>query len=143
MNLSRQSERAVMDACRDFMEWRYWRQVRMQRTVVPGAFQAGEPGIPDALYLRYLKGGVCLALWCEYKAPGASAKHRCQENAGTRRRCTACDQAKWQAREEKRGAVVWQIDSFDEFQKRYQASYAWLHGPGGVGQSELFFGANP
>lgn len=118
------TERDVTRQIRDFLEWRQWRALRQQRTVIPGAFQTGEPGIPDFLFLRYLPDGMALALWVEMKAPG---------------RKTAERQQQWRAREEKRGAVVVTVDDLGAFQSWYDEQYGWLHGPEGIGQMDLRF----
>lgn len=118
-----------------FMEHRGWRLVRNQRTVVPGQFQAGEPGIPDYLALRYLENGVVLAIWIELKRPGARGDCRCA--ARTRGLCTTCAQREWRVREQRRGAVVVRVDDIASFDRWYQTGYAWLHGSDGVGQLRL------
>jgi hypothetical protein len=136
------NEAQVTQQIRGFMESHGWRPIRNQRTVIPGAFQSCEPGTPDFLFLRYLPNGVCLALWIELKAKNARIVCRCSQVAGTRRRCTPCDQKAWRQREKARGAVVWQVDDLDWFLQEYQEFYGWLHtGESGRGQLDLLAGA--
>lgn len=132
------SESDITGQIKDFLSHRGWRAIRHQRTVVPGAFQAGEPGMPDFLFLRYLERGYGLVLWVELKRPSDRRKCRCLQNAGTRKRCTVCDQANWRKREEGRGAKVWRVDDLEWFAEEYQREYGWLHrGATGRGQLEL------
>jgi hypothetical protein len=107
-------ERQVTKQIRDYMKARGWRPIRMQRTVMPGQFQTGEPGIPDYLFVRYLRPGIATALWIELKRPGGG-KLRPQ-------------QREWISRELQRGALVWIVDDFDEFCAAYSGTFGWLHG---------------
>ena len=132
------SESDITAQVKGFLEARNWRAIRMQRAVVPGAFQSGEPGIPDFLFVRYLDNGVALALWLEFKSPRDRRKCRCLEIRGTRKRCTVCDQHNWQQREKARGARVWRVDDLDRFSAQYEQAYGWLHkGDSARGQMEL------
>src|SRR6516164_1724905 len=94
---------------KDFMVAHGWRSIRNQRMVLPGTFQTGEPGMPDMVFIRYLQNGVALVLWVEFKKPGDNRKCTCVKNAGTRRRCTVCDQKAWRDRERQRGGIVWTV----------------------------------
>lgn len=123
---------------RDFLQFRGWRAIRMQRTVIPGSFQTAEPGMPDFLFVRYLKDGAGLLLWIELKRPGDRRTCRCVANLGSRRRCTVCDQKNWREREHKLGARVWRVDNAESFAAEYDRHYGWLHrGENAQGQLEL------
>jgi hypothetical protein len=104
-------EQIVTSQVKDWLAWRKWRAIRMQRTAIPGAFSTGEPGIPDFLFLKYLDNGVALALWIEFKRPGGKLRD---------------GQPEWHERERKVGAIVWVVDDFDDFERRYMAAYGWL-----------------
>jgi hypothetical protein len=107
-------EREVVQQVKDFLQWRGWRAVRMQRTVIAGAFQAGEPGMPDYLFLHYLGGheGSAIALWIEFKRPGGPLRAGQQE---------------WHARELVRGGVVWVVEQLDDFMTLYNSHFGYLH----------------
>lgn len=105
-------ERDVSKQVKDFLEWRGWRPVRFQRTVIPGQFQAGEPGMPDFLMLRYLWPGACGAMRIEFKHPSTG-------------RATA-EQVKWHNNERARGALVVQVDDLDTFTRWYEKQFAWI-----------------
>ncbi len=89
----RVTEKDVARAVKDFMAAKGFRCVRMQRTVLPGQFQSGEPGMPDLLFLRYRDGAI---VWVETKAPG---------------RTLSPAQAQWRDMERMRwpDALVWTI----------------------------------
>src|SRR5262249_15414943 len=132
------NEAQVTSQVKGFLESHGWRAVRNQRTVVAGAFQSGEPGMPDFLFLRYLENGVCLALWIELKAKSDRRACRCSQIVGTRRRCTVCDQKAWRERERARGAKVWRVDDIEVFIRDYDEFYGWLHaGSSARGQLDL------
>ena len=59
------SEADVTTQVKSFLQALGWRPLRMQRTVIKGQFQTGEPGIPDFLFLHYQTGGI---LWIEFKS---------------------------------------------------------------------------
>ncbi len=120
-------EKQITQQVRDFLAFRGWRPVRMQRTVLPGSFQSGEPGQPDFLFLRYLPGckpaTACLALWIEFKRPGGKLRE---------------GQPEWHQRERLRGGTVWVVDDFDWFEDLYERQFGWLHkGDTGLGQLQL------
>ncbi len=96
-------ERDVAKAVKDYMAAKGFRCVRMQRTVIPGQFQAGEAGIPDLLFLRYRDGSIC---WIETKRPGAKRSE---------------DQLKWHRNEVTRwpGAQVWTVSSIEELMQDF------------------------
>jgi hypothetical protein len=99
----------------DYLGFRGWRPLRMQRTVLPGSFQTGEPGQADYLFLRYLTGGrpgSTLTLWLEFKAPNGRLRK---------------GQAEWHARERLRGGLVWVVDSFEDFEESYSREFGWVH----------------
>ena len=135
------SESDVVRQIRDFLQHRQWRMVRMQRTVVPGQFQSGEPGMADAVFLRYVPTalpGSALILWCEFKSPNDRRKCRCAQIQGTRKQCGVCLQKRWRERERSRGALVWTVNDFIWFEQEYSRTFGWLHAPGtGVGQLDL------
>jgi len=120
------SEADVTAQVRSYLEAMGWRAIRMQRTVMKGQFQTGEPGMADCLFLRYPKrggtGGICAHLWIEFKAPGKLANCICATKK-PRQRCTACDQFAWQTEERRRGAVVWQVDDYEQFCARYRLEF--------------------
>jgi hypothetical protein len=130
-------EREVTKQIVDFLRWRGWRPVRMMRTVVPGQFQAGEPGMPDFFFVKYLdaaredtgkKTGRCYCMWIEMKR---SSRGKLSEA-----------QRKWRERERGRGALVTLADDIDFFSAWYQEKFGWMHDPGtGAGQFELRFPA--
>ena len=53
VSLKKVQEREVTHAVKHYLELRGWRAIRFQRTVVMGAFQAGEPGQADYLFVKY------------------------------------------------------------------------------------------
>jgi hypothetical protein len=108
-------ERDVTRQVCDYLGYRGWRPLRMQRTVLPGSFQTGEPGQADYLFLRYLTGekpGSTLALWIEFKAPNGRLRK---------------GQSEWHVRERLRGGLVWVVDSFADFEESYRREFIWLH----------------
>ncbi|HLH04982.1 MAG TPA: hypothetical protein VKX25_19595 [Bryobacteraceae bacterium] len=122
-------EAEVTKQIRGFMEFRGWRAIRMQRTVVPGAFQSGEPGIPDFLFIRYLPtefSGLSVACWVEMKR----AKYGKLSE----------DQKRWRDRETHRGAVVLKADNIADFADQYEELFGWLHTETWVqGQQQISF----
>jgi hypothetical protein len=140
------SEADVTGQVRSFLEAHGWRAVRIQRTVVPGQFQSGEPGQADFQFVYYLRSKVCpalsLTLWIELKKKGAKPRCRCLDIRGTKKRCTACDQKNWRDRERARGAVVWSgVNDIQWFVDEYQVRFGWLHEAGtGRGQLDLLAG---
>lgn len=137
---SKLAEREVDAQIKGFLEFKGWRPKREQRTVIPGQFQTGEPGIPDRLFIHYLTGlkgkpiGLSLTLWVEMKRPGA--KMRCNCRAG--HTCTMHAQMNWRAKEEQRGGIVAQVESFADFVPWYEERFGWLHrGDRGQGQLEM------
>jgi hypothetical protein len=99
----------------DYLGFRGWRPLRMQRTVLPGSFQTGEPGQADYLFVRYMTGakpGSTLALWIEFKAPTGRLRK---------------GQGEWHARERLRGGLVWVVDSFEDFERSYRREFGWVH----------------
>jgi len=82
----------------------------------------GEVGMADYLFIRYLAGDkkwqhrekwpdcnkvICEALFIEFKRPGQKPRP---------------EQKAWKEAEERRGALVWVIDSQDAFLERYRGS---------------------
>jgi hypothetical protein len=122
-------EREVTKQIKDFMTWRGWRPIRMQRTVIPGNFQSGEPGIPDYLFTRYLQtafAGLSVNCWVEMKR----AKYGKLSD----------DQHKWRYREAKRGAVVLKANDLKEFEQEYERLFGWLRTESWVhGQQQISF----
>lgn len=136
------SEADVSQQVKDFLQSKQWRVVRHQRTVVPGSFQSGEPGIPDLQAVYYLgaaKPGLTVTLWLEVKSPRDRRTCNCSWRARAKKRgkCGVCLQADWHARERSRGAEVWVCDDFRSFEARYQAAFGWLHSGAVRGQIEL------
>ena len=129
-------EADVTKTVRGFMALRGWRRLRFQRTVVPGQFQTGEPGIPDDLFLRYIRPGVAAQVWIEYKSPGDKRKCRCAgRKSGL---CTVCAQDAWHKAERARGGRVWRVPTFDGFEALYYQRFGWLH-DGSVASGQLDF----
>lgn len=118
-------EREVTRQIRDFLKLRGWRAIRMQRTVMPGQFQSGEPGIPDYLFLHYIGRRAAAVLWIELKRPGGRIRPQQQE---------------WHDRERGRGAEVWVVENFEHFEGLYRGSFSWLHDGRLPGQIDLFGG---
>jgi hypothetical protein len=122
-------EADVTKQIKDFMEWRQWRPVRMQRTVIPGAFQTGEPGIADYLFIRYLHtefAGLAVTCWVEMKR-----QHRGKMGD---------DQIKWRDREKKRGAIVLKANDLRDFERKYEELFGWLRTESWVqGQQQIGF----
>lgn len=130
MNLSelqktgKQLEKEIVAAVKSFMESKGWRPIRMQRTTVPGSFSTGEPGIPDFLWLNYVRdSGICVHLWTEFKRPGGKLSEK---------------QVQWIARERMRGALVAVVDDVKEYCEWYQRTFGWLHDGRMKGQVALF-----
>lgn len=140
------AEADVVGTVSDYLKHKGWRTVRNQRTVVPGQFSTGEPGMADNAFIYYLGNKriptLSLVLWIEFKKPKARPRCKCIENAGTRKRCTFCDQRTWREREKARGGVVWSgVDDFEWFEATYESTFGWLHkGEAARGQIELFVG---
>lgn len=122
-------ERDVTKQVRDFLVLRGWRYIRMQRSVAPGSFSTGEPGMADYLFVRYFHDrpmahyGVALHLWVEFKSPtGRVGPH----------------QTEWQKREVARGGAVWIVDDVAWFADEYHKRFGWLHsGDAARGQLDL------
>lgn len=121
-------ERDITRQVRDFLQVRGWRAIRMQRSVAPGSFSTGEPGMADFLFVRYfprekIPYGAVLHLWVEFKAPtGRVGPH----------------QKEWQKREAEFGGSVWVVDDLEWFQTEYFSHYGWLHsGDSARGQLDL------
>lgn len=90
------------------------------------SYRAGEKGMPDWLFIRYLDGvkpGAGLILWVEMKRPKGGG--------------LSVDQVAWQFKEVYRGALITTVDNFEEFERWYQETFRWLHGPRGHGQQVL------
>jgi hypothetical protein len=125
-------EAEVTKQIRSFMEFRGWRAIRMQRTVIPGAFQTGEPGIPDFLFIRYLPtefSGLSVACWVEMKR----AKYGKLSD----------DQHRWRGRELRLGAVVLKADNLNDFAEQYEHLFGWLRTETWVrGQQQIGFESN-
>lgn len=136
------NEADVTEQVKGFLEHHGWRSVRNQRTVMPGQFSTGEPGMADFQFVRYIgtehARSLALVVWIELKAHGAKARCRCATKK-PRQRCTACDQRNWRNRERARGGVVWtQVDSIQWVMREYEREFGWLHsGEAARGQMEL------
>ena len=103
-------ERDIVKQCKMFLEFHGWRAIRMQRTVVSGQFQCGEPGIPDFLFLRYPcpNSNVSNVMWIEFKSKAGKLSDK---------------QAEWHFKERIRGATIWVVDDFDVFRQQYEENY--------------------
>lgn len=132
-------EADVTQQVKDFLQAKRWRVVRHQRTVVPGQFQSGEPGIPDLQAIYYLREGTGVILWLELKGPRDKRVCNCawRVKAHKKGKCGVCLQADWQTRERSRGAQVWVVDNFEKFERQYYAAFGWLHSGAALGQIEL------
>jgi len=108
----RLKEREVTRQVRDYLEWHGWRALRNQSAVsmnqAGGVFRSGEKGMPDYLFLYYFRhqpyAGTCIHLWVEMKREGANLDG---------------PQIEWQMKETARGAVVWTVDNYEAFERRY------------------------
>jgi hypothetical protein len=140
------SEASVTEQVKSFLEARGWRAVRNQRTVMPGHFQTGEPGMADFCFVYYKPTkrypALSLTLWVEFKKKNSRMRCKCIENRGTRKRCTMCDQKNWRDRERARGALVFTgVDDCEWFIEQYETLFAWLHtGDAARGQLDLLAG---
>lgn len=114
LTASQAREREVTKAVKDYLTARGWRAVRFQRTVIPGSFQTGEPGIPDTLFLYYKAPPVALALWVEFKRATRGKRSE--------------DQKQWHAREQQRGALVVTVNDPAEFAAWYERTFPELVG---------------
>ncbi len=106
-------EREVTKAVKHYLELRGWRPMRCQRTVVGGAFQSGEPGQPDFMFLKYdteplHSPGNAKVIFIEFKSPSGHLGPKQEE---------------WIARERQRGAVVLVVDNAEEFVKYYERAF--------------------
>jgi hypothetical protein len=112
-------ERDITRQVCDYLGYRGWRPIRMQRTVLPGSFQTGEPGQADYLFLRYetSQPGAALALWIEFKTPSGRLRK---------------GQPEWHARERLRGGIVWTVSSLQTFEADYNTHFGWLHNDAGL-----------
>lgn len=122
-------EREITKQIKGFMAWRLWRPVRMQRTVIPNTFQTGEPGMPDFLFIRYLRTGftgLAVTCWVEMKR--------------AKRGKLAEDQIKWRDTELLRGAIVLKANDLREFEQEYERLFGWLRTEQWVhGQQQISF----
>lgn len=118
----KEREAEIARAIVDFMQKRLWRSIRMQRTVIPGQFQTGEPGITDYLFLHY---EPVLVLWVEVKAPDGHLRPQ---------------QREWIDRERARGATVWIAADIGAYEEAYAEKYGWLHDGTHPGQVEMYMG---
>jgi len=139
-------ERDVTRQIRDFLRAHGWRPIRMQRTVVPGQFQSGEPGMADYQFVHYLaqiRAALALVIWTEMKSPTDRRRCTCHLRAikGKKGKCTPCTQADWRRNEEAKGALFGPGYDFDVFQEWYWKHFAWLHDGRLPGQIEMFGGA--
>jgi hypothetical protein len=104
-------ERDIQRTVCDFLRAHGWRLVRLNVTKMPIKGQwvsFGERGMPDYLALYYLPDGRAVVLWLEFKRPkGKAAEH----------------QQLWHEAERRLGAVVVQVDSFDNFLALYTAVF--------------------
>lgn len=123
------NERNVMRQVKDFLQWRWWRYIRLQSGMVTsptaGVFRVGERGMPDACAMRFFgyPFGAALVLFIEFKAPNGRLRD---------------DQIAWHSDARRRGAKVWVISSLECFEQSYAEQFGWLHrGERAVGQGEL------
>ena len=129
--------------CCDYLAWRGWRAVRINRGVFQGpagVFSSGEPGQADYAFCRYLDesklAGASLILWIEFKSP--TDRRRCSCVPAETKKCGVCQQVIWQERERKRGGLVWVVDDFVVFAEKYEQEFQWLHaGKYASGQLDL------
>lgn len=115
------SERDVARAVRDFLEYRGWRALNLERGNIPGQWRT-EPGIADYLFIRYDEAelGRADVMWIEFKSPTDRRKCRCKAGASRRAMCTVCSQALWRMAEEARGGRVLIVRDVDEFMSTYE-----------------------
>ena len=127
------TEAEVSKQISDYMKFRGWRRVRNQvmgaTNLVTGRYiPAGEPGMPDLLFLRYIADEpfrVC-AVWIEVKRKGAKLRPV---------------QEKWHREEQLSGAIVKTFDCYEDFEQWYASALGWLHTPDGPrtqGNLDLF-----
>lgn len=129
-----------------FMAERGWRRIVHESGFVPGAGSIGEKGMPDRQYIRYLETpGLALLVWVEWKPPGYKPRCNCKPATVNARgqkvkghECRGCGQKRWKEAEEKRGALVIQVDDLDVLADWYARMFHWLPEPEAVGQRRLF-----
>jgi hypothetical protein len=140
-------ERHVDRQICDYMAYKGWRSVRMNRGIFQGPSQVlsiGEPGMADRVFYRYLRHecsliGAALVLWVEMKSN--TDRRACRCVLGDSKLCGFCLQVRWQDRERARGAEVWQVSSFEEFDCMYSKTFGWLHTGTVKGQIDLLLAA--
>ena len=129
-------ESEVTDQIVSFMRWRGWRAIRMRiggMTTPQGRYVPfGEQGMPDWMFVYYLEPPAALVLWVEMKSP--QDRRKCPPWCRNRsfkssKLCSPCGQAMWAAEEERRGALVIEVDNFEEFEAWYSEKFRWLHDP--------------
>jgi len=112
------SERDVVADLKKFLIAKGWRPLRTQsgKFVNPAGamFNVGEDGMADFCMIHYLPGlnkpvGGSLILWIEVKKPNYRPSCRCEPQHA--KVCRMHRQMKWRCEEEKRGAVVVQVDN--------------------------------
>lgn len=116
------TEAHVQKAVTDLLVLDGWRAIRTDPVSDRSKGKGfGEVGMPDYLYVRYFLNGARLSgevnnvkafslvnlLWIEFKKPGAEPKPH---------------QLEWHAAERARGALVFVVDSIDDFIRWYAAS---------------------
>ena len=113
-------EREVMKGISELLTKYGWRAVRT--AFVRGL--CGEAGMSDKLFLRYMDpNGAALAIWIEFKR---EKRGQLGEN-----------QKKWHAKERRRGGLVMQFASVQEFDSWYQQKFGWLPHAAGQGALDL------
>jgi hypothetical protein len=122
------TEAHVQETVTSLLEWDGWRPIRTDPVSDRSRGKGfGELGMPDYLYVRYLRGdriefpqhGTAVlkepaaeVLWIEFKAPGKAAKPH---------------QLAWHEAERARGALVLVVDDIDSFFQWYAQSGLQRH----------------
>ena len=109
--LLRLKERDVSQEVCQFLQWRGWRLIRntVLKIKIDGRWmQTCEVGMPDYLALRYTGTFTTHHLWLEFK----SATGRLRPG-----------QAEWHDAEAQRGAQIWLVSSYEQFEAEYKAAF--------------------
>jgi hypothetical protein len=105
-------EREVSRTTCAFLKAEGWRVIRMNVTRLPLKGQwvsFGEKGMPDFEAIYYLRGGHAIVWWLEFK----------RERGGK----ASAAQFLWAENEKRLGAVVIQVESFDQFHSLYRKAF--------------------
>jgi hypothetical protein len=138
------SERDISKQISDYMQVRGWRRFRNSVGMAMGfsgtPVQFGEKYMPDLRFVRYFQHpyGAAVHLWVEVKAPTARMQCECKPLQNGNRMCRQCGQKQWRDKERYINAIVWVVDSIEEFMDLYDEKFDYLHHGDFTGQVRLF-----